>query len=616
MTDYAKAIHREKWLRHPAMGDPSFDTFEKVGQTVHVSQYPYEWAVNGSLYVDKDDAWYLYAGLYIEGYQGREGCCSHFEIYRSRDRGQSWELLGPGLKPHHRFDDVDAPSSSCPDAVLYYDPKLGRYLLTYDWSTENSSWAVAHHYAGTKADAGAALAWADTPAGPFTRFRKPVFRNTRLQGQYGRFDRFYATTVIPRKDDYLALILCDTGPNYAWGLAAATSPAPDREFGMPEMVLCADLPTYYPAPMEYYPAFVVGDTVYAPATSVAANRNYQFLFASKLEEAHKKEAWHMVQDGSLWHARPLSDERYGIWGQTFNGCVDRDGQFRVMYASRDERGYGTLSVASRPWDTPFSDGFTFSGHAGPSVTLLYDAYRTFRLETDFDLHGGAVDILFDFEGKIGANAPVSDCKPCPESLTEYTALRVAGDSWSIVDHDKLVCHGRTTSPIHSIKLERTESSVSAWSGNEKVVEIELPARGYFPIGLRTDRFTVLNVSRFAVEGKSKPAVFRHNAVDALLGGGVGDCQFAVEDDLRIGTARVKWNVKCASFTLTGRMGPEYGKALVRIDGQDAGVADFSSEKSGDKDIFLSPTVPLGPHGIELIPQDKPIPVPELIARQI
>ena len=57
------------WLRHPVLSDPSFDTFEKLGETVHQSEPPYKWAVNGSLFCDPaDGAWYYFSGLYGKGY--------------------------------------------------------------------------------------------------------------------------------------------------------------------------------------------------------------------------------------------------------------------------------------------------------------------------------------------------------------------------------------------------------------------------------------------------------------------------------------------------------------------------------------------------------------------
>ena len=58
--DYAKALRQQAWLRHPSLGDPSFDAFEKIGDTVHRSRPPYEWAVNGSLFRDPPTGdWYL-----------------------------------------------------------------------------------------------------------------------------------------------------------------------------------------------------------------------------------------------------------------------------------------------------------------------------------------------------------------------------------------------------------------------------------------------------------------------------------------------------------------------------------------------------------------------------
>ena len=611
--DYAKMANMSRWLRHPAMGDPSFDTFRKIGATVHRSDYPYEWAVNGSLFIDSDNTWYLYAGLYPDKYLHRPNCTSHFEVYRSPDGGQSWEWLGEKLDAKYLFDGVKNPSSSCPDVVLFYDEKRGKYLLTYDWSTDNSSWEVAHNYAASDADAGAAVAWADSPAGPFRRIPQTVFRNSLLQGKYGRFDRFYATTVIPRKNDYLALILCDTGPNYAWGLAGSTAPTPEEGFSEPVMLLNADLPTYYPAPMEFYPAFVVGDTVYAPATSVCANRNYQVLFKAKLEEAHLPSAWRMAQDGSLWHARPLSDEKYGLFGQTINGAVDGRGNFNVMYAAKDERDCGTLSVATRRWDEPFSDGFTISGHAAPSVTLLRDAYRSFTLEAEFALHGGFADILFDFHGKIGANRPVSDCAPNDDSLSKYTALRVSGQIWSLVKDGQMILTGRAARGIRSVRLERGEHTLKVWANGECLFSVQSATEASAPIGIRTDRFTVLDVTRFDVSGDAGHAVFHYNDADALLGGGVGDINFTIENGRRRGSKRVKWNAVCSGFTLHGPMGPGLAKARVRVDGRDVGEADFSGESPKEGAVFKSGVIPYGPHGIELIPRGGQIIVPDMIA---
>ncbi len=609
-TDYALKENREKWLRHPAMGDPSFDTFKRTG-TVHRSEPPYEWAVNGSLFRDGDGKEYLYAGLYGSGYISAPGTYSHFETYRHDVGG--WVNLGPGLEKHYYFENTPVPSSGCPDAVMFYDEGRGKYLLTYDWGTENEDWDNAYDSSGTTADSGAAIAWADSPAGPFERLSKPVFRNKDLHGRYGRFLRFYATTVIPRKNDYLALILCDSAQNFAWGLAAAAANTPEEGFSAPEMVLSADRQDYYPAPMEFYPAFVVGDTVYAPATSVCLNRNYQVIFSAKLEEAHRPEAWSLAFDGSVWHSVYTDDERYGIWGQTINGYVDEGGMFRVMYPSRDGRGFGTLSTAERRWDEPYGNGFVFSGHEGPSVTLTRDSYRTFTLDAAFTVEGGYADIIFDFDGRIGAETATSGCRPCGSSLMDYRAVRIRESEWELIDHGKTLFRGDAGKEIRSLRIERGEDTVKLISDGKLLLETELSSRGMKPLGIRTDEFTVFSCSRFVVDGKSMPSLFTVNSVDALLGGGVGECNFRRENGSLIGSKRVKWNVISSDIAVFGRTMPELCRAQVRIDGKIMGFIDFGGRDDGAKMLFQA-ELPYGRHGIELLP-DGDIAVPELIALQ-
>jgi len=51
--DYAEAQHAGDWLRHPVYGDPSFDAFERApGNPIHRGAPPFEWPVNGFLFVD------------------------------------------------------------------------------------------------------------------------------------------------------------------------------------------------------------------------------------------------------------------------------------------------------------------------------------------------------------------------------------------------------------------------------------------------------------------------------------------------------------------------------------------------------------------------------------
>ena len=100
--DYAKTAHMNAWLRHPVLGDPSFDTFERLGETVHTGAPPFEWPVNGSVFRDFDGTWYFYAALYDHGCACK--IPAPFKIYRSKDKGENWEDLGLGIAPGIRFD--------------------------------------------------------------------------------------------------------------------------------------------------------------------------------------------------------------------------------------------------------------------------------------------------------------------------------------------------------------------------------------------------------------------------------------------------------------------------------------------------------------------------------
>ena len=85
----------------------------------------------------------------------------------------------------------------------------------------------------------------------------------------------------------------------------------------PAIVLSSASPAYFPTPVEFHPCFTVGKTVYAPATSISKNRNYQAVFAADLEQSHFPCAWSLEQGGGVWHSRAFADEKYGIWVDSF-----------------------------------------------------------------------------------------------------------------------------------------------------------------------------------------------------------------------------------------------------------------------------------------------------------
>jgi len=188
-TDFAKVANMGAWLRHPVLGDVSFDTFEKLGGTVHVPEPPREWAVNGSLFKDPvGGAWYLFGGLYSEGYRfGKDLPNMDFVIYKSCDKSVTWENLGKGFTPGFCFGGYGVPADNCPDVVMIYDPETRLYWLAYDWVANESSWETIHNPQNKGRDSGSALAYAPTPAGPFTRLPHPAVGNFALRGKLGRF---------------------------------------------------------------------------------------------------------------------------------------------------------------------------------------------------------------------------------------------------------------------------------------------------------------------------------------------------------------------------------------------------------------------------------------------
>lgn len=628
MPDFAKMALRDAWLRHPVLGDPSFDSFEKLGDTVHRSEAPYEWAVNGSLFRDpKDGACYLFGGLYCRGYACDSRHPSQFNIYRSTDNCAHFEPLGLGFSEENfafRFRGHDAHVQSCPDVNMFYDEKLGKYLLTYDCSDEGVTWENAHQE--IRPDSGSALAWADSPAGPFHQFPDRVFSNVLSTGRTSIFDRGYATTVLPRKNDYLALVLMDSDKHFAWALAAMTAPSPEGPWSEARIVLSPETDGYYPAPVEFYPAFVHEGTVYAPATSVAGNRNYQALFACDLERAHLATAWRLEQDGSLWHSRPLKDEAYGIWGQTFHGFV-HDGQFTVMYPARNNRGFGTLSVARRPWDQPFRDGFTLSGHMNASIAPLLRSHRDFELQADFALTGAAA-VYFDFHGVLGPSMISSDAAPHPSSRTAARLVRFDDQGrYALISRsesgaEQTLLEGNVGAPVTSLRLTRRGDAVALSINGRAEQTAMLPGAGG-ALAIGADKFSVLTCSRFCVEGEAQDGALLWNAQEALLNAGQLESDWEKRPASGVrggdvfvgeGAVRAKWNFIGDGFTLYAPVGPEFGAALVYVDGFLAGSVPLTRpEGEPSAAIFHMENLEYGRHAVVLRPRRGKIAVDALAA---
>lgn len=616
ITDYAKKENRDFWLRHPTLGDPSFDTFEKIGGTVHQSTPPYEWGVNGSLFIDpKTGNLYLYAGLYPFGYAMNADTPCKFEIYRSLDNGNSWENLGSGFEPGFCFDGHYIPSDICPDVVLTYDDGDDTYWLCYDWCNNNLTWGNAYKSDTGPADSGAALAWSKSPEGPFVRLGKPFFSNKEQFGKFGIFTRGYASTLMKRKADWIVYILMDSGKHYSWGLACMTAKTPRGPWSEPFLLLSCARQAYYPAPVEFHPCFTQNGKVYAPATSVSKNRNYQAVFSADLEQSHLPTAWCLEQDGGVWHSRTLPDEKYGIWGQTFHGFVCRN-EFMVMYPAKDERGYGTLSMAKRKWDNSFSDGFTFSGHAGKSIAPLLTAYKDFALTAEFD-YTGTIEIAVNYAGILGPDKHSSDASPHEQSLSAYDALVfdelrnfsfIRKNSSQI---ETILFKGQHKDKIRKVELIRSDDNFLIRLNGLLAGTAFVPAAVANPIAIIAHEFSVLNCSKFEIDGNRLPYRIKYNSLDAILNAGQLAENWKEDRTLDFhtrehyigeGDIRAKWNIIGDGFCIYSPKSPKLGTMEISLDGKLLGIAILSSaEEEPSQPVFSAESIGRGRHCVEVRP---------------
>ncbi len=340
-VDFAESRYADLWLRHPVYGDPSFDAFERVPRNpIHRGAAPYEWPVNGFLFHDPIGGHdYIYVGDYCEGYLVRPSRCV---LYRSTDGMRSWTNMGVVLHGDAAMFDKGGHT---PDVSVVYD--AGRYHMVYDWGEMDFN-----------REGGLACAWADKPEGPWHRAPEPITRNTMLPKLLGQYRRTYAATLIRRQHDWLITAMMDAAPN-RWTLFTMTAPKPEGPWSERKLVRHVESDEFHPPTVEFFPAFTHDGFIYAPATSVALNRNFQVLFRVPVEQADNPDAWHLAQYGNLWHSEDVENEHMGLWGQTFSGQIAADGTFWTMFPSRDTGGFGTVNLARRSWSRPLRERGSF-----------------------------------------------------------------------------------------------------------------------------------------------------------------------------------------------------------------------------------------------------------------
>ncbi len=623
--DFAAAAQVDSWLRHPVYGDPSFDAFERApGNPIHRGAPPFEWPVNGFLFEDPCSGnWYVYVGLYAEGYAMGKGKRMDCTAYRSRDRGRSWQHLGPIFPDEpFRFDGDEVAVGHAPDvSVVYAD---GRYHLVYDWASANSDWKTIVNPANG-ADNGIAYAWSDRPEGPFVRTAEPIYRISEHPFYRDKYRRAYAATLIRRERDWLVLAMMDSGAHHGWALVGMASGKPEGPYSEPTFLRCVEGMYFHPPLLEFYPAFKHGDWIYAPATSVALNRNFQAVFRVRTEEAMNPKAWELFQYGSFWHAEPVEHEHYGIWGQTISGFVGADNMLRVMFPSRDKDGFGTINLASRSWDKPTRRrGFTLSGHQGQSLTLLKGVYSAFNLEAELDLRGQA-SLLWAYHAPLGPNQPTSNSTLHPLSLTRYCALELADPEWRVARIDDSGARAVSASgPLHlnrtcRVAISRKANGETALSLNGDTVwrgAIESVEEG---IGILVGKDSHLTMKRFVVDGTRGKGRWRYLHTEAILGAGeAGGTWRAVEDPgFRYGigavseqpNARGKWNFDGSGFSLWAPKRPEYGAADVFVDELKTATVEFGSpQPEPSTPVFSRRNLKRGRHAVVLQVKEGTVPL--------
>ena len=612
--DYALKENMGAWLRHPVLGDPSFDCLERIS-TVYRSTPPREWAVNGSVYRTDDGTWYCYAGLYGSGYVGLPALSRTF---RSKDKGQTWEDLGWTLgEDGFHFEGNAERSYSNPDVFLVWDEKIQKYILTYDGSSADFSWGIAHNILASQADSGAAIALGDSPEGPFTRLKSRFLSCRKSYGTTGRWDRVYASCVVPRKNDYIGFCLADSGEYFSWALTVVTATEPDGEWSHPKIILSCDCPGYYPCPMEFFPVELRGDKVLAHATSVARNRNYQVTFEADLESAHNPDAWKMIEDGNVFHAHDHPDEYAGMWGQTLHGFVE-DGQYVVMYPSKTADDLGTINIASRPLNTPHTDGFSFTAHWAPSVTVLKGSWSDLLLETEFTAKG-TVDIALGYDGILGPNDSRADSVPEERSLRNYPGIRIAGTVCSLISvekdgAEKIWASADLGKAVTAIAAKVENGVVTLAANGVSVCEGVAVGVCAGTVALVTKENSRLACSKFVIDGAASAYLWKWNAVDAILGAGQlmpSGTRVTLSDDpepnrwhrlndgyLGSGDITAKWNLWGSSFKVLFEKHPSLGVASVYVDGHFCGTENLAGEGRGE---YVLSGLENGPHAISVRP---------------
>jgi len=605
VTDFARAAHVDSWLHHPVIGDPSWDAFVRDrGNPILRGETPYEWPVNGTLLHDPvSRRWFAFVSVYPRGYWPPPA--ANTRVLRER-RGGGWEdlglVFGPNVPAYVR--DGDAVGATTDASVVYAD---GRYHLVFGWCDPANK------------RGGLGYAWAPHPEGPYTCADGPLHDDRLRRPVVDRYVRAYASTLIRRRRDWLILHMMSTPGNAGgtWGLFAMTSREASGPYGEPAPLLLPQSGVFHPPLAECFPAFVHRGRVYAPATSVAANRSYQSLFAAALEEAHRPEAWRVERLGSLWHTEPVPWEARGIWGQTFAGAVTPKGMLRAMFPCKMDGDVGTISMASRPMSRPIKDGFVLAGPNGRAYAILRRTYERFTLAAQVDALGDW-RLAWACRGALGPDHHLADSRPHRCMSWDRMEWRVFGNSWTLVQVDEVGrerthAEGRLDDSAPSlsaghrslaVRMQCADELTRIWlQGREVFARDHLPSCGRIEIA--AEQGAHVRVSAFRVSGEECEHSETWLATEALAGAACRSGEWTETDTAHAGVgfvsamphARAKFNFEGRRCELYAPRGPSFGRARVSLDGAPAADVNYRAEHPVASDVVYAAEPGPGRHAL-------------------
>jgi len=607
--DYALLDAKDEWSHHFAFGSPSWDTFERFpNNPVIQGRDGMEWPVNGFLFSDPvSKNWYLYIGEYRRNYAiAKDSTAKNFNcaIYKSTDRGKSWEKKGD-LFPLN-MTCYDSLHIQAPDVMVVYDH--GKYHLVFDWVSGKASWQEM-------GQTGIGYAVSDRPEGPYKVSEKPLKINSRYRKNplLNRYWRMYAQMLVKRKDDWVLLYMVDTAPARSWALAVSTAPHPEGPYSDPVLIRNVEGKTSYPPLMEYFPAFEHKGYIYFPATSVATNRNYQLISRVKTEDVTNRDKWEIFSAGTFWHSENTENEYAGIWGQTLTGFVDDSDSIVVMYPSKNKMNYGTINLAKASWNQPDRKrGFALSACESCSFTYIKRGIDLDDLNMDFDL-SGTMRIVWDFHksldiqitwGKFSFN----------QDEGEYKEIELSGNRWSVnlisksniqrLDSGEVLNLKGTGNHLH---LGRVNGLYSLSIDDRKLWEGHLTDNPGV-IGIMLDPHSNLFASRFEVKGRPTKGKLSLGYYEALLNAGNQDTDWEFKKDIlfrngrgaisKVDNAFAKWNFEGTRFTIYLPKGPTFGTVAIYVDGQAVGNVNLKSDTLiNSKVVFKSESLQRGPHAV-------------------